>query len=82
MVSKNIAVGIKFITPINYQYFDKTYVKEEKSLYTQVSFGVNIIMNHIDIKMLSSKYKDSCMHVYIRSEWYQNQNNHQVHVPN
>ena len=81
MVSKNIPMGIKFLTPINYRYFDETYVKGKKSLYTWVGCWVNTIMNHNDIRMISPKYEDSCMPVYIRPEWYQMQNNHQVPVP-
>ena len=37
------------------------YVKVRKSFYARVVIWVDVILVHIDIRAISSRYKDSCM---------------------
>ena len=51
----------------------------ENLLYTRVIIWVNTIQNHIDTRMIFSRYEGSCM-VY-RLEWYRKPKCHQIPIP-
>ena len=57
---KNIPVGIKIVTLVTYWYGIGT-LKVRESLYTSIIIWVNDILNHIEIRIISPKYKDLYM---------------------
>ena len=56
----SINKGMKFVIS-NQRLIFGGYVKVRESLYTSIAIRPNTILNHIDIRVILSRCKDSCM---------------------